>query len=83
MQTGLDTPFLGAVALPVRRAGISEIGRIIDPGMTHSEPARSPGAPINRSVVVGDTLFTVSAAGVKASDLATFAGRGFASLPRG
>jgi hypothetical protein len=32
-------------------------------------------------VVVGDTLFTVSAAGVKASALATFVDRGFARLP--
>jgi beta propeller domain-containing protein len=81
VQTYLDTPFLGAVGLRVRRSGIAEIGRITHPGMTGVEPAGSPGTPITRSVVVGDTLFTVSAAGVKASALATFADRGFARLP--
>ena len=36
---------------------------------------------ITRSLVVGDRLFTVSFAGVMASDLATFADKGFAAFP--
>jgi len=32
---------------------------------------------------VGDVLFTVSAAGVEANDLATFAERGFAAFDAG
>jgi hypothetical protein len=35
-----------------------------------------------RSLVVGDRLFTVSPAGVLASDLGTFADRGFAAFPQ-
>ena len=34
-------------------------------------------------LVVGDVLYTVSDAGVKASSLATFAGLGFVALPAG
>jgi hypothetical protein len=41
----------------------------------------SPGTPVDRSLVVGDTLYTVSAVGVKASALGTFADVGFARLP--
>lgn len=81
VQTYLDTPFLGAVGLRVRRTGIAEIGRISHPGVPGVEPAGSPGAPISRSLVVDDTLYTVSAAGVKGSSLPTFADRGFARLP--
>ena len=78
VQTYLDTPFLGAVGLRVRRTGIDEVGRITHPGI---EPPGSSGTPISRSLVVGDTLYTVSSAGVKASALATFADRGFVRLP--
>ena len=39
--------------------------------------------PVQRSLVVGDVLFTVSAAGVEANDLATFAERGFAAFDAG
>ena len=55
--------------------------------MTHPaapgrRPVGSPGTPVRRSVVVGDALYTVSAAGVKASSLASFADLGFARLPQ-
>jgi hypothetical protein len=81
VQTYLDRPFQGALGLRVRRSGIAEVGRVVHPGRPGIEPAGSPGTPIERSLVVGDTLYTVSAAGVKASSLATFADRGFARLP--
>jgi hypothetical protein len=81
VQTYLDRPFLGAVGLRVRRSDIAEVGRVAHPGRPGIEPWGSPGTPIERSLVVGDTLYTVSAAGVKASSLATFADQGFARLP--
>jgi uncharacterized secreted protein with C-terminal beta-propeller domain len=81
VQTYLDRPFLGAVGLRVRRSGIAEVGRVAHPGRPGIEPPGSPGTPIERSLVVGDTLYTVSAAGVKASSVATFADQGFARLP--
>jgi uncharacterized secreted protein with C-terminal beta-propeller domain len=83
VQTYFDRPFLGAVGLRVRRAGIAEVGRVVHPAQPGAERAGSPGAPISRALVVGDTLYTVSAAGVKGSSLATFADRGFARLPSG
>jgi hypothetical protein len=81
LVTYLDRPFVGALGLRVLRSGITEIGRVQHPGRLGFEPAGSPGTPIERSVVVGDTLYTVSAAGVKGSSLATLADRGFVRLP--
>jgi hypothetical protein len=81
IQIYVDRPFVGALGLRVRRSGITEVGRVAHPGRPGLEPVGSPGTPISRSVVVGDTLYTVSAAGVKGSALATFADRGFVRLP--
>lgn len=62
-------PFAGAIAYDVSRDGITELGRI-------SHPADSePGAMITRSLVVDDTLYTISGAGVLASDVDTLATR--------
>ena len=62
-----ETYFSGAVGLTVDRAtGIAEVGRV-----TH-DWASYP-ISIQRSVVVGDRLFTISQRGVKASDLDSFA----------
>ena len=78
-----DRPFVGALGLRVRRSdGITEAGRVSHPAATGAEPVGSPGTPVRRSVVVGDVLYTVSAAGVKASSLASFADLGFARLPQ-
>ena len=42
---------------------------------------RHPGsAPVRRSLVVGDALYTVSDAGIMASDLLTLAPRGYAAF---
>jgi hypothetical protein len=54
----------GAVGLRAGAGGLSEVGRV-----TH------PAGQIRRSVVVGDTLYTISEAGVLASELATLAER--------
>lgn len=83
VQTYDDRPFVGALGLRVRRAGgITEVGRISHPDLSGAMPVGSPGTPIRRSVVVGDTLYTVSAAGVRGSVLRTFADLGFARLPQ-
>jgi Beta propeller domain len=68
--------FSGAIGFHATRAdGVTETGRLQHP----SDAGYS--SPITRSLVVGQRLFTVSAAGVMASDLATFAQRGFVALP--
>jgi hypothetical protein len=69
--------FIGAIGFHATKAdGVTEAGRA-------SHPADSYGysAPINRSLVVGDRLFTISTAGALASDLATFGERGFVAFP--
>jgi Beta propeller domain len=81
VETYADRPFVGALALTVRRSGITELGQVVHPGRPGLVPDGSPGTPISRSLVVGDTLYTVSAAGVKGSSLATLADRGFVRLP--
>jgi Beta propeller domain len=60
----------GAAAFGFRvgRGGIGEVGRV-----THGRAAQPD--PIRRSVVVGDSLYTVSGRGIKASDLGTLAPR--------
>ena len=72
LQQTRSTPFAGAVGLRVNRLGITELGRV-------SHPAGGASA-IRRSVVVGETLYTVSDAGVGAASLLTFADRGFVKL---
>jgi uncharacterized secreted protein with C-terminal beta-propeller domain len=69
--------FVGAIGFKATRAdGVTEAGRA-------SHPAGDYGYvdPVSRSVVVGQKLFTISNAGALASDLATFADRGFVKLP--
>ena len=82
VQAYNEKPFIGAVGFRVGRGGIDQAGRV-----THSGEA-SPGggggvagAPIRRSLVVGNALYTVSEAGVKATDLASFADAGWAAFP--
>jgi uncharacterized secreted protein with C-terminal beta-propeller domain len=65
-----------AVGYRVGRAGIQLVGRITHPTSTAVAPA------IRRSVVVGDSVFTVSDAGVASSSLATLAAQGWARFPQ-
>lgn len=68
VQSWERDPFAGAVGFTVDvRQGISQRGVIEHDGVITGGFTQ----PIRRSLVVGDTLFTVSAAGIKASDVAT------------
>jgi hypothetical protein len=70
--------FNGAVGFRVGRANsFPEVGRV-----RHPSPDGSYDATIERSLVIGDRLFTVSYLGVRASDLGSFADRGFAAFPQ-
>jgi hypothetical protein len=82
--TGTETGFAGAVLVRLAGDGLSEIGRI-----THPTPsAGDPRAPefihyggIERSLVVGDQLYTVSPLGVAATDLDSLRQTAFAPFP--
>jgi hypothetical protein len=65
-------PFVGAVAFRVGESSVAEAARISHPG----------SIPIDRSLVVGDRLLTVSQAGVAENDLETLAGGGFVAFRR-
>ncbi len=65
-----------AVALHVTTSGIRELGRIVQ---VDAKQAQLP--QIDRSVVVGPSLLTVSSAGVAANGLASLAPGGFAAFP--
>jgi uncharacterized secreted protein with C-terminal beta-propeller domain len=65
-----------AVGFHVSAGGIEEVGRIED---GNGKPVLSAG--IRRSLVVGDSVLTVSDAGVKSSNLATLAEQGWTAFP--
>ncbi len=96
------TPFDGAVAFHIGADGLTETGRLSQPGETPVNPPPcadgTPGGPgvalpcasastgvatpmvtataipsIERTLVVGSMIYSVSAAGIMASDLGTFA----------
>jgi hypothetical protein len=67
--------FTGAIGYKVTSDGISEVGRVTHDSANGATPA------IERSVVVGDRLFTVSTGGVLASSLSTLARQAFVPFP--
>jgi Beta propeller domain len=67
--------FTGAIGFHVDRSGITEAGRIAH------DPVNELSPPVDRSLVIGERLFTISSEGVMASDLATFARLAFAAFP--
>ena len=61
--------FTGAVGFQLDRAGIDEVGRV-----THE------GAPVRRSIVIRDRLFTISDAGAMTSTLDGLSRRSFVAF---
>jgi hypothetical protein len=74
-REGAAQSFTGAIAFHVDRTGIREVGRIAHAPIDGFSP------PIDRSLVIGPHLFTVSSEGVMASDLGTLAPLGFLTFP--
>jgi hypothetical protein len=70
-----EQSFTGALAFRVGQAGIEQLGQIVQDSSNGLTPV------IERSLVVGDQLFTVSQQGVMASSLDTLARQAFASFP--
>jgi hypothetical protein len=70
---------MGAVAFTIGDDGsVVEAGRVSHQG----RGSQANGwYPIVRSIVIGDSLYTVSDAGVLRSDLSSFADEGFVSFP--
>jgi hypothetical protein len=67
--------FVGAVGFLISRSGISELGRI-----SH-DPIEGSSPQIDRSVVIGGELFTLSREGMMASSLNTLARLAFVKFP--
>lgn len=66
-------PFAGAVGFRVGRSALTEVGRV------EHRTAGGQIAPVERSVVIGERLYTLSYAGLQASRLDTLAPVGFAA----
>ncbi len=71
-----DGPQAGALVLRVDDAGITETGFITQPGTANTTGYRGY-SPIERSLIIGQTLWTISAAGAMASDLTTLRQQGW------
>ena len=77
-ETQKSSSFSGAIGFRATKAeGVLEKGRI-----EHPQGQYGYAPSIMRSLVVGDRIFTVSSAGVMASDLASLAAKGFAAFPQ-
>ncbi|MFI5004254.1 MAG: beta-propeller domain-containing protein [Solirubrobacterales bacterium] len=67
--------FVGAIGFRIDRSGIAEVARIAH------DPVNGASPQIDRSLVIGQQLFTVSSEGVMASSLATLARQAFVTFP--
>jgi uncharacterized secreted protein with C-terminal beta-propeller domain len=63
---GKGASFIGAIGLRVTAGGIGEIGRVV-------HGSADAVAPIGRSLVIGDRLYTLSSLGLQASRIDTLA----------
>jgi hypothetical protein len=72
---GSTTPFLGAVGVKVSPTALTEVGRV-----THHSQARGDDAPIERSLVIGDKLYTLSWLGLVTSNLDNLGPVGFTAF---
>jgi uncharacterized secreted protein with C-terminal beta-propeller domain len=77
-KTDGQPTFEGAIGFRVGAASLGEAGRIVHPGQGEQ---RGLTPPIARSLVIGDTLYTLSYAGLQASRLDTLAPLAFAAFP--
>ena len=70
-RTGQENYFSGAAVLRISPQRVKQVGEIRHPGYTEEECEECGewSAPIARSLVIGDTLFTFSEAGALASNL--------------
>ena len=69
-----QAPFTGAYAFRVTRAGIQQLAQLVQDQVNGSAP------PIERAIVVGNRLYTVSSEGVMASALDTLARQALVSF---
>ncbi len=71
-RTGKEDNFSGAVVLAIGPQRVKQLGLIEHPNAAGEEcPDCSWSAPIVRSLVIGDTLYTISETGMLASDIDT------------
>ena len=73
--TGYQPYFAGAVGIHVEPTGLSEVGRI-----THKVDARPESAPVERSLVIGDKLYSLSYLGLSTSGVDTLGGLAFTAF---
>ena len=71
-----DGPQAGALVLRVDDSGITETGFITQPDTANTTGYRGY-SPIERSLIIGQSLWTISAAGAMASDLTTLRQQGW------
>jgi len=69
------SPFAGAIGYRLEASGITEIGRISPDAQPNWLPA------VQRSLVIGNRVFTLSPTGVMASSLDTLTRQAFAAFP--
>lgn len=69
----------GAIALRVTDSAVTELGRITHPRIERENTGYRPG--IQRSLVIGDSLWTLSEAGLQLNELTTLDEQAFIKLP--
>ena len=70
-SNGKEEVFFGAIGIDINDGDIKEIGAIAHPGGTSDEGLWDWQAQIQRSLVIGDDLYTISMKGLLRSDLDT------------